>query len=178
MPLSEDLTLLVRQTADRHDIAQLICQLARAIDRRDKALIDSCFHEDASDDHGIFTGSAREFSEWVMEQLKTYERTQHIIANQLITLDGDRAACESYFHAHHVINAQQGAINVVVAGRYLDRVERRDSVWRIASRNVVYDWSRIDPATDRWNEEPAKSKLQRGHASPEDASYALFGVGV
>ena len=166
--------LLVRQTADRQEIAQVILRLARAIDRRDKTLLDDCFHPDATDDHGLFKGTAREFSDWVMEQLKSYERTQHIIANQLIMLDGDAASCESYFHAHHVVNGKSGAVNVVVAGRYLDRLERRDSVWKIAHRGVVYDWNRVDPSTDRWEEQPAMQTLPSGCASPQDPSYALF----
>jgi len=43
----------------RQDIAQVINRLARAVDRRDKDLVDACFHEDATDDHGIFKGTAR-----------------------------------------------------------------------------------------------------------------------
>jgi hypothetical protein len=167
--------LTVRRIADRQEIAQVILRLARAIDRQDKALLDDCFHDDATDDHGLFKGTAREFSDWVMGQLKSYERTQHIIANQLIELDGDAASCESYFHAHHVVNSDNGAVNVVVAGRYLDRLARRDGAWKISHRGVVYDWNRVDPATDRWNEQPTMQALPRGQASPLDPSYALFG---
>lgn len=172
-----ELAAIVRQITDREAIAQVIVRLARAIDRRDKVLLDDCFHPDATDDHGVFKGTAREFSDWVMPQLATYERTQHIIANQLIALDGDTASCESYFHAHHVMNSKQGCINIVVAGRYLDRLQRRNGIWRIAHRSVVYDWNRVDPSTDRWNEEPIASLLPRGSASMQDLSYALFDKG-
>ncbi len=172
-----ELETIVRQIADREAIAQVIVRLARAIDRRDKALLDDCFHTDATDDHGIFKGTAREFSDWVMPQLAAYERTQHIIANQLIALDGDSASCESYFHAHHVMNGDKGCINIVAAGRYLDRLQRRDGIWRIVHRGVVYDWNRVDPSTDSWNAEPIASLLPRGSASKEDPSYALFGGG-
>jgi SnoaL-like domain len=172
---SKDWELTLRQIADRQEIAQVILRLARAIDRQDKALLESCFHDDATDDHGLFKGTAREFSDWVMVQRKSYERTQHIIANQLIALDGDAASCESYFHAHHVVNSDNGAINVVVAGRYLDRLERRDGAWKISHRGVVYDWNRVDPSTDRWSEQPAMQALARGSASPLDPSYTLFG---
>ena len=171
----ENLELTIRQTADRQEVAQVILRLARAIDRQDKALLDTCFHEDATDDHGLFKGTAREFSDWVMGQLKLYERTQHIIANQLIELDGDMATCESYFHAHHVVTSDTGVVNAVVAGRYLDRLERRDGLLKISHRGVVYDWNRVDPSTDRWNEQPAMKALARGQASPLDPSYALFG---
>ncbi|WP_295525220.1 nuclear transport factor 2 family protein [Novosphingobium sp. Chol11] len=174
MASSDEFAAALRQVADRQAIAHVICQLARGIDRRDKRLIDDCFHEDATDDHGIFKGTARAFSEWVMVQLASYVRTQHIIANQIIEIDGDKAACESYFHAHHVMHGGEGEINLVVAGRYLDRLERRANVWKIAHRGVVYDWNRIDPSTDGWKVEPIASLLARGRASAEDPSYALF----
>jgi len=175
MASPDEFGMILREVADRQAIAQVIYRLARGIDRRDKEVVDACFHDDATDDHGIFKGTAREFSEWVMVQLASYERTQHIIANQLIEIDGDMAACESYFHAHHVMNTLQGEINIVVAGRYLDRLERRGNVWKIAHRGVVYDWNRIDPSTDGWSAEPIASQLPRGQASAHDPSYALFG---
>jgi hypothetical protein len=174
MAFSTELETVIRQTADRQEIAQVILRVARAIDRQDKALLDDCFHPDATDDHGMFKGTAAEFSAWVMDLLKIYERTQHIIANQLIELDGDRAACESYFHAHHVMKTEQGVINVIAAGRYIDRLERRDGVWKIIHRGVVYDWNRVDPSTDQWSEGPIAAALQRGQASTQDPSYALF----
>ncbi len=165
---------LLRQTADRQEIAQVIYRLARAIDRCDKALLDACFHDDATDDHGIFQGSAREFSDWVMPQLQNYERTQHSIANILIDLDGDQAASESYFHAHHVIAGAAGAMNLVVAGRYLDRLERRDGVWRISARKAVYDWNRLDPSTDQWTNPALAGKLPRGQRGSGDLSYDVL----
>ncbi len=176
MASPDEFELTLRQVADRQAIAHVICQLARAIDRRDKELVDHCFHDDATDDHGIFKGTACAFSEWVMVQLASYVRTQHIIANQIIEIHGDMAVCESYFHAHHVMNTADGEINIVVAGRYLDRLERRAHVWKIAHRGVVYDWNRIDPSTDGWKAGPIASQLPRGEASALDPSYALFGL--
>jgi hypothetical protein len=173
MAPSDSFENALRLVLDRQDIAQVINRLARAVDRRDKDLVDACFHEDATDDHGIFKGTARAFSEWVMVQLANYQRTQHSISNQLIEIEGDLAVCESYFHAHHVMETPQGEINIVVAGRYLDRLERRENAWKIAHRGVVYDWNRIDPSTDGWKTEPIASQLARGQASAQDPSYAL-----
>jgi len=38
-------------------------RLARGTDRRDAALIRSCYHADAVDDHGAFRGGPAEFAE-------------------------------------------------------------------------------------------------------------------
>jgi len=176
MEISDDLGRLIQQTADRQEIGQVIVRLARAIDRCDKALLDACFPEDATDDHGLFKGTARAFSDWVMEQLKSYEHTQHIIANMVIELDGDKASCESYFHAHHVMKGESGNVDLVAAGRYLDHLERRDNIWRIAHRGVVYDWNSLNPSTDQWANSEIAAILPRGERSKKDPSYGLFGA--
>jgi hypothetical protein len=34
-----------------------------------------------------------------------------------------------------------------VGGRYLDRMEKRDGVWKIVDRVGTTDWTRLDPPT-------------------------------
>ena len=33
----------------------------------------------------------------------------------------------------------------IAHGRYLDRYEKRDGVWRILYRKIIYDWSEVRP---------------------------------
>lgn len=133
---------------DKQTITELVYRLARAIDRTDEPLLRSLFHPDATDDHGSFVGTAADFVPWVMGVLGTMTRTQHIIGNVLIDLDGDRAKSESYFIAHHVLPREDGDVFMVAAGRYLDRFERRGGEWKFAHRHAVYDWSSTAPASD------------------------------
>ena len=37
-------------------------------------------------------------------------------------------------------------------GRYVDRLEKRDGVWRIAKRTVIMDWNRNEPTRSLWDE--------------------------
>ena len=172
MDLSEQNILRLQKAADKQEIKEVIFQFARAIDRSDKDLIADCFHPDGTDDHGVFKGTASEFCEWVMGQLAAFERTQHIIANTIITLDGDKAASEAYFMAHHLRETPEGRLEIIAAGRYLDRLERRDGKWRIAHRHAVFDWNRVDQAKDA----PPNDQLawgQRGNGDPSYAHLAL-----
>lgn len=159
---------------DKQDCAELVHRMARAIDRCDGDLVNQLFHPDATDDHGSYKGTAKDFVPWVMEVLDGMHRTQHIIGNILIKLDGDTAYGESYFIAHHAIPAGDGTDNfMIAAGRYLDRFERRDGEWRMAHRGAVYDWSSISPSTDIWDRAnmPDYSFGTRGEADP---SYQHF----
>ncbi len=157
---------------DKQAITEVIYRFARGLDRIDATVLRSVFWEDATDDHGIFVGPAARFVEWVVPVLRGIEHSQHLIGNVLITLDGDRAESEAYFHAYHREIHDGQAIDRIAAGRYLDRFERRRGEWRIRHRQAVYDWSRFMPAADQpWLKAPLVNQLTRGARAPDDPSY-------
>ena len=62
--------------------------------------------------------------------------------------DDTSADCESYSQAYHVIDDENsGGYDLFVAGRYIDRFEKRDEEWRIAARSIIVDWFRQYPDT-------------------------------
>ena len=158
--------------ADKLECAEVVGRLARGIDRCDPEIVRACFHPDATDDHGMFKGSAEEFAEWVMPVLATMKRTQHVIGQCLVEVSGDRAAAESYFVAHHHIETADGDILMIAAGRYLDRFERREGAWKISHRHAVYDWNSTVPATDGWDRDDPGNPSAYGKRGNDDASYA------
>ncbi|MEO8813321.1 MAG: nuclear transport factor 2 family protein [Caulobacteraceae bacterium] len=168
----------IGELLDKQACAELVWRLARGIDRVDEALLRSVFHPDATDDHGVFAGTAAAFVDWVLPVLRTMRRTQHFIGNVLIEVDGDRARGESYFIAHHTIGGEAGGDGTVpdgfsiAAGRYLDRFERRDGTWLIGHRQAVYDWSSSAPSSDVWNRPTPGWTF--GARAPHDASCTHF----
>ena len=156
-------------TGDKLACTELVYLLARALDRCDEALLRSLFHDDATDDHGSFKGSASDFVTWVMPLIGQMERTQHCITNVLIEVAGDRAAGESYFVAHHDLKSPEGnPAHMIAAGRYLDRFERRDDSWKISHRHAIFDWNSWEPSTDGWDRSPqaARTYGRRDRADP------------
>ncbi len=162
----------LERLADKLEITEVVARLARAIDRCDEDFLRDCFHPDATDDHGTFKGTAEDFIAWVIPVLKTMKRTQHMIGQSLVELNGDSAASESYFVAYHTIGTPDGDIFMVAAGRYLDRFERRDGVWKISHRHAVYDWNRVGPSTDGWDRDDPENPSEYGQRGHDDASYA------
>ncbi|MEM9502105.1 MAG: nuclear transport factor 2 family protein [Pseudomonadota bacterium] len=160
--------------ADKLECAEVVMRLARGIDRCDADLVHSCFHRDATDDHGLFKGSAIDFVDWVMPMLETMERTQHVIGQSLIEVSGDTAAGESHFVAYHTIKTPDGDVLMVAAGRYLDTFERRDKSWKISHRQAVYDWNSTVPSTDSWDRDDPENASEYGVRGRGDASYSLF----
>src|SRR5450432_1413207 len=87
----------LQEMSDRADILDLIHRYARGIDRRDRAMVRSVFHDDAIDDHAAFCGPVEEFLDWAFEvpHLQTWH--QHYLTNHMADLDGDQAHTETYY---------------------------------------------------------------------------------
>jgi hypothetical protein len=152
-----NLQMLIDQTA----IKDLHLRYCRGVDRMDWDLVRSCYHPDATDDHGGYKGGIDGFMDWVTPALARFESTQHFTGNQLVEVDGDMAWAEHYAIVTHRRRAAGAvaAADLVVGVRYVDRVERRDGAWRIAKRVVIVDFDRVDPVTETWlggNNEPSR----------------------
>lgn len=158
----------------KQDCIELVYALARAIDRCDADQIAACYHDDATDDHGLIAGTIQEFVAGVIPMLRSMKRTQHNVTNILIRVNGDQARGEAYFIAQHTVLGGDKETEMFAAGRYLDRFERRAGLWRIAHRHAVYDWTASIPASGGWDGPPMSSLLRRGERGTGDPSYPHF----
>ena len=161
----------LRQLLHEREIRDVVMRYCRGIDRMDRQLVRSCYHADATDDHGSFSGGVDEFLVWVWPLLERYTLTMHFVGNLLVEVGDDVAAVETYGIAFHRSEDARPQLNLMTGFRYLDRFERRDGEWRIASRVAVTEWSRVDDAAGRFL--PGTAVLQ-GRRDSTDASYALF----
>lgn len=140
--------LALAELASKQEIAELSMRYMRGLDRLDAALIASVFHDDARVNYGFFQGSARDFVGFAQRALGGHLANHHLIGQVLIELDGDTATGEVYFQAFHRIVEDRAEKDLFIAGRYVDRYERRDGAWKIAFRAEVNDWARTEPAAD------------------------------
>ena len=131
-------------------IYDLSCDYMRAQDRLDPALHIAVFHDDATTDYGAgWQGDAPGFVEFAQRVLTPHKANHHMIGQVRIDFESaDTAFGEVYFQAHHRIVADGGERDMFVAGRYVDRYERRSGVWKIAHRSELVDWVRDEPAAD------------------------------
>jgi hypothetical protein len=165
------------ELADREAIRHCLLRYARGIDRIDEDLLRSVYWEDATDEHaGMFSGPASEFVDWLLRALPGME-TLHVVANVLIEIAGPLASVESYVYAIHRTNQNGTPADMIGAGRYIDRFERRNGEWRIARRVVLVDWFREYGDSADWSRGPfGLAEVPRGARKPHDASYALMAL--
>jgi hypothetical protein len=162
-------TQLLQELAAKQAIAELSATYMRGLDRLDPDLVASAFHPDARVNYGFFAGAARDFVGFAMGALKDHLANHHMLGQVLIGLDGDRGTGEVYFQAYHRIVTNGVEEDLFIAGRYLDRYERRDGVWKMSFRAEVNDWARSEPAADGYF--AATPAGLRGARKPEDYSY-------
>jgi SnoaL-like domain len=146
-----------RDLADKQAIYEVVLRYCRGIDRLDMELVRSCYHPGAMDHHGGFEGERDQYVAWVGPALRRLRATQHLVANHLVELDGDRARSETYGTAAHLGDPAQGTESFTTGFRYVDTFERRDGDWRIVERFFLREWIRPEP--DQRPGDPAESPV-------------------
>jgi hypothetical protein len=161
---------------DKQQITEVILRYCRAIDRGDRELLKTVYHEDAVDRHGVFNGPASEFMAMnIAAVLPDLVSLTHNIGNILIELNRPFAVAESYVTGYHRLRDAAGERDLIVGGRYVDRFEYRDGEWRIAVRQAVYDWCRADPANTTWADPPLGGHpLVHGRMDASDVSHQFL----
>jgi hypothetical protein len=169
MRLDEKALTVLAKLVDKQEIHDVLMRYCRGIDRCDEELLRSVYHPDATDNHGQFNGTAADFIPWALQALRRDERTTHFLCNELIEVQGDTAHCESYLFAVHRRKTKNGTAtkDLIFGGRYVDRFERREGVWKIAHRQVILEWSRLDLVEESYSLEHSVI----GQRSREDAVY-------
>lgn len=166
----------VQALLDREAIRECVFRYCRGIDRLDEQALRDSYWPDATDSHGAWKGSASGFIDAALPKLRESGRMIHHVGNLSIELRGTQAAVETYFLAWQRDRRPDGSEHeTFLAGRYVDRFEKRGDEWRVAERVVVYDWVQpMGPA-------PAGSEAERfgprtpiGARKPDDAWYALL----
>ncbi len=124
------------------------CQVrfSRGMDRFDREVFLSAFHPDAVISAGPFVGDPAALYEWASGMHEQGQvATQHCLMNFSCDIDGDVAHTETYYL---FVGRNRDQSNWTAGGRYIDRVERREGVWKIAYRTNAIEWSGMVPTMD------------------------------
>lgn len=160
---------------DREAIRQLVNIYCRAADRHDHELMRSLYHEDAIDDHGsFFKGLATEFIDKLPEIQAPMEILHHNVTTHNIELHGDRAEGETYIIAFHKVRTEAGSFDLLIGGRYFDRYEKREGVWKFSHRAVVADWANLHDPSIVNLDNPVIEGSHIGRPGLADPSYGFF----
>jgi ketosteroid isomerase-like protein len=135
---------------DKQAIHDLVVAYFHGIDTGDVELVASTYHPDAVDERGPRRlegpGIAEEL---VRSNGQSMTSMRHHVTTHRIEISGDTATSVAYCLGVHVTAGDEPK-RLQTAGRYLDRLDRRDGEWRIVEREMVIDMLRAEPL-DRKN---------------------------
>ena len=178
----------------KQQIRDALARYARGIDRRDEALVRSAYHEDSFDCHGFgMDAPGWDLAAMVRPGVKGFPdewtSTTHMLGQHYIEIDGDTANSEVYFESTaRLRDPEDTEWRLISSGRYLDQWERRDSVFRIIKRTVVYDGEvHTEPVRTNWpgpdhevpkvtwgGQQIPSGGTVWGTPGPDDPSYEMF----
>jgi len=160
------------------EIQEVMTRYARGVDRADEALLKSCYHPDATEEHGsAYAGPAHEYIEGAVVRIRLMGTMCHYLCNMHISLEGDLAYVETYSLTFARMTKDSEDSDTLTGGRICDRFERRDGEWKIAHRKIVFDWNRDMPSNEGWCLglfDPNDPRMIMGTKTEEDLSYKRF----
>ncbi|KAK1718701.1 hypothetical protein CaCOL14_003317 [Colletotrichum acutatum] len=129
----------VQAILDKDEIRTVIYRFARGADRLIRDVVQSVYHEDATDNHGTYNGPAKDFFDSMGSN--SIKAAHHQIGQSLIEIeeDGRKAHAETYCTATTIVEVEQGEKWTTFLVRYVDNLEKRDGEWRITHRFCAFD---------------------------------------
>ena len=165
----------LQELLDKQAIHELVSAYFNASDRHDHEKMRSLYHEDAIDEHGsFFKGLAMEFVDKLPEIQAPMEILHHNMTTANIKLDGDYAEGEIYVLAFHKVKGEQGSFDLLIGGRYFDKYEKREGVWKFSHKSVVADWATVTDPSAVDLSHPVLEGSYFGKPGEDDPSYPFF----
>ena len=130
----------------RIEVVETCTRMAVHADRRAWALLRGLFAEEVLLDYTSLTGgdpvqlTPDEIVVAWSATLGGYDATQHLIANHLVQVDGDRAVCTASFQATHRLAGPHGSPLWTLGGDYRWELTRIDGRWLINSVVMTATW--------------------------------------
>ena len=174
--MSDTIPEELQRLLDRQQIEDILTRYSRAVDRADIELLRSCYHDDATEDHGgVFSGSAKDYLAQIAPLLPRAGVLNHLVTNVLVEFKGPASAqVEAYILTFARMKKDGEKFDTLTLARAVDRFDKRDGRWAISARRLCWEWNQDMPLRETWGRGLIASdagKLVRGAKRPDDILY-------
>lgn len=167
----------LQEMLDENALRKLVNAYCRAVDRGDVDALRNLYHHDAVDAHGGFsTGAVEGFFAELVAARPHLRAMQHHITTVNFAIRRNQAEGEIYTIAVHTLAGKGRDIDLVIGGRYLDRYEKRDDVWKLIERTIVTDWARVSDPSAMDMGHPLTADTLKGSPDANDPSHRFFAL--
>jgi len=137
------MTVDLQTLSDEREIERLCLVYAQALDNKQWERMRDVFTTDAVARYqgvGECNG-VDEIIKLCSAGMDYLDRSQHLLSNFVIDVEGDSATSACYLQAQHVREGTAGGENFIMAGRYRDQLVRQPEGWRITQRELDIWWT-------------------------------------
>ena len=160
----------VQYLTDRQEILDCLTRTSRGNDRFDKELIVGGYYEDGWHELGEKLIRGSDYGEHANHaHAAISEASLHNVTMHSCDIDGDVAHCESYVIG--LFLDKGGEASHMLAGRYIDRLEKRDGKWGIVLRRATVEVAMEGKATLINGASLPGSGYLKGNRDRSDPSY-------
>jgi hypothetical protein len=160
----------VQYLADRQEIYDCLVRTSRGNDRFDEALIVGSYHPDGLHELGEKVIPGPDYGTFANQgHAAICDINMHAVTMHSCDIDGDVAHAESYVIG--LFADTGGETSRMLAGRYLDRLERRDGAWKIALRRTTVEVVMEGKAVLPNGQTPPGTGYLKGSRDRSDPSY-------
>lgn len=146
----------IQDVIDRLAIIEKVALYAGAMDRRDWEYYRTIFDDKVEISFPASTPAAedgpRTAEEWVSlvyQTLTKFTHTHHMIANHIVTIEGDDAACQSHMVARHYDKSPDVESGWIIGGFYTHRLRKVSGEWKICGVKLHDTWEQGADVRDR-----------------------------
>jgi len=154
-------------TAVSSQLRELTHRYAWALDDRDPVALCRLFHPDAvlrifppgAEEPPVESRGHDQLVLMVQVMRQRYERTMHIVSNDIFSVAGDRATGQVYCVAHHLIREDGRTRKVAAYLTYRDsfRLDPTEG-WKFSQRDIHFLWIEEAPVP-AWEEAVERARL-------------------
>jgi hypothetical protein len=165
----------MQEMLEHYRITKLVNEYCHGCDRGDEVRMGGVYAADSWDDHGLYKGPGKEFSQQVIANRAVRKDVMsHHLGQTLVKVDGDEAGAETYFIATVQYDNEAGENEIHhIGGRYVDSLIREGGKWKIKTRLTVRDWSITHPVVKDFM---VANNFIAGQTDGSDPSFAALGV--
>ncbi|MBV1686745.1 nuclear transport factor 2 family protein [Novosphingobium sp. G106] len=160
----------MQELMDRQAIFDCIKRNSRGNDRFDVDLVTSSYHSNGLHELGSQQISGREYGEHANHAHgMLFDNNLHNVTMHMCEIDGDVAHAESYNIGLFMDKGSE--TGRILAGRYIDRLEKRDGEWRIVLRRATVEIALEGKATLPNGQPLPGSGYLKGSRDRSDPAY-------
>lgn len=156
----------------KQEITDVLHRYCQGCDHSDEEILRGVFHEDCITDHAGWRGKSQDWVTMALQWLSNRVAVTHIVTNPYVQLYGERAIMNCHFIGYNRVPTADSNMleESLVKGRYIDRFEKRNGVWKIAHRIGIHDLEQVRVVPTSVNDIPG----MRSGKKPDDPYFDLL----